>query len=153
MTPITTPAELKAYFATIATDLGAAFVYGNSERILNRQSSNLTYPVIWLEIPEMSMIRMGGLNRQFSTAFLCLSDAPADDFTGQDTALDAMHLLTEQVLQRMLADSHTFPVPFLFDIAGCRSEYKGRWSADDDWGWRTEFELTGGACENEDCCT
>lgn len=152
MLPITTPAELKAYFADIASDLGASFVYGNSERILNRQSSNLIYPVIWLEVPEITMLRNGTLQRQFGSAFLCLSDAPADDFDGQDSALDAMHTLTEQVLQRMLADSESQPVPFVFDIAGARSEYKGKWSADDDWGWRTEFDLVGAACENVDCC-
>lgn len=149
---VTTPGELKAYFADIAADLGCSFVYGNSERILNRQSSDLVYPVLWLEIPEISLRRSGTLHREFQSAFLCLTDRAADDFEGQDTALDEMHTLTEQVLQRMQADSEATPVPFLFDMAGARSEYKGKWSADDDWGWRTEFELTGAACESEDCC-
>lgn len=149
---VTTPADLKAYFAEIAADLGCSFVYGNSERILNRQSSDLVYPVLWLEIPEISLRRSGTLHREFQSAFLCLTDRAADDFEGQDTALDEMHTLTEQVLQRMQADSEATPVPFLFDMAGARSEYKGKWSADDDWGWRTEFELTGAACESEDCC-
>lgn len=149
---IRTPAELKAYFADIAADLGCSFVYGNSERILNRQLSNLTYPVLWLEVPAIRLKRDGTLQREFQTAFLCLSDTPPGDFEAQDTALDAMHTLTEQVLQRMQADSETQPVPFLFDMANANSEYKGQWSADDDWGWRTEFDLTGAACESEDCC-
>lgn len=153
MTPILTPADLKAYFATIADDLGCSFEYGNSERILNRQLSELQYPVLWLEIPDISLQRNGTLQRQFQSAFLCLSDAPADDYTGQDAALDAMHALTEQVLQRLQADSETQPTPFLFDMATARSEYKGKWSADDDWGWRTEFDLIGAACEDPDCCT
>lgn len=149
---VTTPGELKAYFADIAADLGASFVYGNSERILNRQLSNLTYPVLWLEIPEMRLRRDGTLKREFQSAFLCLTDRAADDFDGQDTALDEMHTLTEQVLQRMQADSEAHPVPFEFDMASARSEYKGKWSADDDWGWRTEFDLVGAACETEECC-
>lgn len=149
---IRTPAELKAYFAAIAADLGCTFVYGNSERILNRQSTGMIYPCLWLEIPEMRLVRNGSLQRVFSTAFLCLTDSPADDFDGQDNALDSMHALTEQVLQRLQSDSEASPVPFLFDMAGAASEYKGKWSADDDWGWRTEIEITGGACESEDCC-
>lgn len=149
---VTTPAELKAYFADIAADLNVSFVYGNSERILNRQLSSLTYPVLWLEIPEMRLTRSGTLQREFASAFLCLTDRASDDFDGQDTALDEMHTLTEQVLQRMQADSEASPVPFVFDMAGARSEYKGKWSADDDWGWRTEFELIGAACETADCC-
>lgn len=145
-------ADLKVYFAAVAADLGCSFEFGNSERILNRQLSDLQYPVLWLEIPDIRMRREGTLYREFQGAFLCLSDAPTDDYAGQDSALDAMYALTEQVLQRMQADSETLPMPFLFDMASARSEYKGKWSADDDWGWRTEFELTGAACENPDCC-
>jgi hypothetical protein len=150
---ITSPATLKSYFESIATDLGCSFVFGNSERILNRQQSGLQYPVLWLEIPEIRLFRNGTLQREFRSAFLCLTDRPADDFDGQDTALDEMHTLTEQVLQKMQADSEDIdPTPFLFDMANAFSEYKGKWSADDDWGWRTEFELIGAACESEDCC-
>lgn len=149
---ITSPATLKAYFAALASELGCSFVFGNSERILNRQQSDLQYPVLWLEIPEMRLIRNGTLQREFHSAFLCLTDRPADDFEGQDAALDEMHTLTEQVLQRMQADSESHPIPFLFDMHNAMSEYKGKWSADDDWGWRTEFELIGAACETEACC-
>lgn len=152
MAPILTHQDLRTYFAEIAADLGMAFEYGNSERILNRQNSNLQYPLLWLEIPEIRLRRDGILHRVFATAFLCLTDRAADDYDGHDTALDEMFVRTEQVLQRLQADSETLPVPFIFDMAGAASEYKGKWSADDDWGWRTEFELTGAACENEDCC-
>lgn len=149
---VSTPGQLKTYFADIAADLGCDFVYGNSERILNRQSSSLVYPVLWLEIPDISLKRTGSLTRIFQSAFLCLTDRAVDDFDGQDAALDEMHTLTEQILQRMQADSEAQPVPFIFDMSSARSEYKGKWSADDDWGWRTEFEMEGAACESEDCC-
>lgn len=149
---IKTPADLKAYFAAVAADLGASFEYGNSERILNRQQGDLVYPLIWLEVPEVSLRREGTLFRRFEAAFVCLENKEPDDYAGQDDALDAMHTLAEKVLQRLLADSEALPVPFIFDMAGARSEYKGKWSADDDWGWRTEFMLDGAACENEDCC-
>ncbi len=149
---ITNPATLKLYFAELAAEFGCSFVYGNSDRILNRQLSSLKYPVLWLETPEMRLRRNGTLVRDFHTAFLCLTDAPGGAEDVQDDALDEMHLLTEQVLQRMQADSETHPTPFLFDMEGAISEQKYKWSGDDDWGWRTEFELTGAACETEDCC-
>lgn len=146
MDPVRTPGELKAYLAGIATDLGCSFEYGNSERILNRQLGDLVYPVLWLEVPDIRMRREGTLMREFQSAFLLLSNKEPDDYAGHDAALDAMHALTEQVLQRIQADSESLPVPFLFDMAWAKSEYKGKWSADDDWGWRTEFELVGAAC-------
>lgn len=150
---IKTPADLKDYFAALATALNCSFEYGNSERILNRQLSNLTYPLLWLEVPDVRLIRDGGLKREFLCAFLFLSDAAVDDFAGQHTRLDEMFLLTEQALQTLQASStDEFPAPFDFDMEQAHSQYKAKWSADDDWGWRTEFRLIGAACETADCC-
>lgn len=150
---IHTPADLKDYFQGIATALGCDFAYGNSEKILNRQSSNLRYPVLWLEIPEIRLQRDGGLKREFASAFLILSDAPVDDFDAQDTRLDETFLLTEQVLQMLQSGSEDeYPAPYDFDMENSKSEHKPKWSADDDWGWRTEFTLMGAACEDLDCC-
>lgn len=149
---ITTPAELKTYFAGLATALGCSFEYGNSERILNRQNSQLIYPVLWLEVPDIQTLRDGGLKLKFSTAITFLTNADADDYSGQDGALDAMFALTMQALRQIMADSDTYPTPFEFDMAEAISEYKQKWSADDDWGWRTEFTLTGAACEYAGCC-
>lgn len=144
-----TPNDLRAKFAAIATALDCSFEYGNSERILNRQSSQLTYPLIWLEVPDIRMARSGGLKRVFASAFTVLSNAEIDDYTGQDAALDLTFLITENVIKHLSlgADGGEFE----FAPERCQSQYKGKWSADDDWGWRTEFDLTGVACENLDC--
>lgn len=149
---ITTPAELRAKFAEIATDLGCSFAYGNSDQILNRQTSSIQYPILWLEIPDIKLIRMGGLHRAYGISLLCLSDKAVNDLDGEANALDAMYLLTEQVLQRLQLDASATPAPFIFDMDGVVSEYKGAWSADDDWGWRTNIEIIGAACESADCC-
>lgn len=150
---IKTPADLKDYFAALATALGCSFEFGNSERIIQRQLSQLTYPLLWLEHPEVRLLRDGGLKREFQCAFLFLSNADVDDFAGQHTRLDEMFALTEQALQMLQASStDEFPAPFDFDMEQAQSQYKGKWSADDDWGWRTEFRLIGAACETADCC-
>lgn len=150
---IRTPQELKTYFQALATELGCSFEYGNSERILNRQKDQLIYPLIWLEVPAVRRDRStGGLTLEMEAAFICLDNREPDDYAGQDAALDAMLTLTEQILQRLQTDSEAQPSPFLFDMAGAVSEHKFKWSADDDWGWRTEFEITGAACESADCC-
>lgn len=150
---IKTASDLRDYFQALATALGCSFAYGNSERILNRQHSQLQYPVLWLEVPDIQMIRDGGLKRRFFAAFTFLSNADWDDEDGQNARLDEMYLLTEQALQTLQASAtDNFPPQFEFDMAMSRSEYKPKWSADDDWGWRTEFELLGAACESPDCC-
>jgi len=150
---IKTAADLRDYFQALATALSCSFVYGNSERILNRQHSQLTYPVLWLEVPDIQMIRDGGLKRRFFAAFTFLSNADWDDEAGQNARLDEMYLLTEQALQTLQASAtDNYPPGFDFDMEMSRSEYKPKWSADDDWGWRTEIELLGAACETPDCC-
>jgi hypothetical protein len=150
---IKSAADLKNYFQAMATALGCSFEYGASERILNRQHSQLIYPVLWLEVPEIQPIRSGGLKRRFYSAFTFLSNADWDDVAGQNARLDEMFLLTEQALQTMQASAtDNYPPQFDFDIESSRSEYKQKWSADDDWGWRTEFELLGAMCEDPECC-
>jgi len=150
---IKTASDLRDYFQALATALGCSFVYGASDRILNRQNSQLVYPVLWLEVPEIQMIRSGGLKRRFSSAFIFLSNADWDDEAGQNARLDEMYLLTEQALQTLQASAtDNFPPQFDFDMESASSQHKPKWSADDDWGWRTEFELIGAACESPDCC-
>lgn len=150
---IKSASDLKDYFAALATALGCSFEYGDSSRILNRQHSQLQYPVLWLEVPEVRMMRSGGLKRRFFSAFTFLSNADWDDEAGQNTRLDEMWLLTEQALQTLQASAtDNYPPQFDFDMESASSAYKQRWSADDDWGWRTEFELIGAVCENPDCC-
>lgn len=149
---MTTPNDLKTYFAQKAAALGLSFVYGASERILNRQSSDLTYPVLWLEVPDISVFRDGGLKKRFRAAFIILENREADDYDGQDNTLDALWLKTETLLSTIQADSEAGVVDFDFDMTRCESQHKPKFSADDDWGWRTELTIVGGACEMPNCC-
>lgn len=135
----------------MATTLGCSFEMGNSERILNRQSSQLQYPLLWLEYPEVGRQRNGQLMREWHGAFLFLTDKSPDDYAGQNSALDEMLTLTEQALGLMQTDAEATPPTFLFNQDEAESQYKGKWSADDDWGWRTEFTLKTPICECEDC--
>lgn len=143
--------ELKAYFKQVAADLGLTFEYGSTERILNRQSSNLIYPLLWLEAPDMEIFRSGGLKKRFSTAFVILSNVNPDDYEGQDNIVDICANLVIQVLQRMQKDADENRL-FEFDMGRTFSQQKQWWSADNDWGWRTEFDLVVGQCEKIDCC-
>jgi hypothetical protein len=122
------------------------FVMGGSERILNRENSIINYPVVWLEIPDISWINDGGLKRRYSGAFVVLMSAPQDDWTREDADLDTTLTITNKILARMQYDAQDEGL-FEFDIEGATTNHKGKWSGDNDWGWRTEFELIGDACE------
>lgn len=149
---MTSLTDLKDYFAFKADDLGLSFAFGASERILNRQSGQLEYPVLWLEVPDISVFRDGGLKKRFRGAFVILDCRAADDYDGQDASLDAMWAKTEALLASIQQDSEDGAVEFDFDMSRCESQHKPKFSADDDWGWRTEFSIVGAACESPDCC-
>lgn len=143
------PTDVRDYFEAIATDLGLSFQYGSSERILNRQSSNLLYPCLWLEKPDISHFRSGGLKRVFESAYVVLISCAPDDYEAIDTAQNESDILTEKILNRLEADADA-PAQFEFDRKECSSDVIESWSADADTGWRTEFRLTLGVlCETD----
>jgi len=140
--PVTDYESFVAYFRNLA-DVNVAlqdFVVGNSERILNRETSIINYPILWLEVPEIGIYQRGGYKERYSSAFLVLKNAPGDDWTQEETDLKETQAIVRQILVRMQDDAETGL--FDFDINGCTIMHKGKWSGDNDWGWRVEFELT-----------
>lgn len=137
--------DFVGYFRTLASehvDL-KDFVTGGAERILNRQNSNISYPVLWLEYPDIS-IRDGYLTR-YQGAFLVLAAAPADAQDQEDENLDTCQSIIQDIIARMVDDADNGL--FEFDMSGVSIQYKGNWGGDNDWGWRVEFALDGTACD------
>ncbi len=143
--------DYKAWWAGTAAALNLDFIYGGSDRILNRQNMNITYPCIWVGVPEVRRTRASGaLKKLFDGWFIVLQNAPTDDNEEQDTALNDMDDLTEQVLTRMY--NAAMAGQFEFDPEETISYYKAKQTADDGWGWFTEFKMTGGqTVEYPDC--
>jgi hypothetical protein len=144
------PSDLSIYFKAIADALEISFVYGASERILNRQSSNLEYPVLWLEKPSMSRETGGGYRAKFQSAFVVLISCPVDDYEAEDAAQDLAWELTEKILNRMAIEADEAPPMFEFDVRDSSSDIVERWSGDNDTGWRTEFMLVSSYCQTDD---
>lgn len=131
-----------AYFKALATSFGFSFEYGGSERILNRQSSQLRYPVLWLEVPDVRLIGSGGLRRNFVGAFCLLNNVEPDDYAAQDAILDDLLDKCVLITQQMRTDveqNHLFE----FDPDGTTYEARTKWSADDDFGWRVSYTIIG----------
>jgi len=150
---VKTPNDLRLLFSGLATALDISFQYGSSERILNRQSSNLIYPVLWLEKPDVQRIRSGGYKQRYDAAFAVLIACQPDDYTAINKAQDDAFMLTERILNRLTfgAELEVDGGPlYEFDRNGCESQPIEGWSADADTGWRTEFTLIFGVhCETD----
>lgn len=119
----------------------ADFVVGGSERILNRELSRITYPVMWLEHPDISPYYKGGANARFIGAFAILYNAPADDWEKEEADLDASLAICFSIINKMVEDAEEGR--FHLDMDDIEINHKGRWSGDNDWGWRVGFAIGG----------
>lgn len=132
--------QYKSYFESLAVSLGCSFVYANRGRVLAKQLSQIEYPLLWLPVPEVRLNLADGKQYIFQGAAVFLTHADADDYEGQDAALNNMLSLATQAVQQMEADSAD---NFIFDPLAVEMNHVAHWSADNNWGWKIEFELGG----------
>lgn len=141
------------YFRNLAknhTDI-KDFVVGGSERILNRQNSEIEYPILWLEIPDINPKGSESLKLNFDSAFLVLKNAAIDDWDQEEADLHETLIIVVDILTRMVEDDDESIIEFDIDTANI--EWKGKQTGDNDWGWRVPFRLRGYAessCVNSD---
>lgn len=138
-------ASYRRYFANLATQMGLHFVWATNGRVLNRQLSQVTYPMLWCPVPDISMDRTEGDRYKFSGAIVLLTNCPADDLDAQDRALEKMLDTARQAIVNMADDAED---QFAFDPDAVPMEQVSFWSADNDWGWKLEFEIISGTI----CC-
>jgi hypothetical protein len=142
---MTSYSEYVDYFRTLAAAHSKLkqFVVGGSERILNRNRTTIEYPILWLEVPEVSMSRGGSETEYsaiFSGAFLVLENAQPDNWEREDADLNNTLNICMQILARMESDADADEWSISLD--NINIEHKGRWGDDNDWGWRVNFEIS-----------
>jgi len=115
-------------------------VHGNSERILQRDRSNIAYPVLWLETPDINPRDVAGLRHDYQGTILVLTNAQAGDWDKEDEQLDKMLIIVNDLLQKMYEDYEAGTLQE-FRVNGA-IEHKGRWGTDNDWGWRFSFTIS-----------
>jgi hypothetical protein len=130
----------KSYFESLATHLGCTFVYANKGRVLDKQLSQIIYPLLWVPVPEVRLNLEHGRQYIFQGAMVFLKNAPSDDYTAQDTALATMLTLATNGIAKLQIDAED---NFEFDPESVAMEHVAFWSADNDWGWKVEFEIGG----------
>lgn len=115
------------------------FVVGGAERILNRMRQEIRYPICWLEVPDVTLYEKGGLKAIYNGAFLILANAEKDDWDMEETDLDVCLQACYDFINQMVEDAEE--ELFDMDLKSISVTHKGKWSSDNDWGWRVEFEI------------
>jgi hypothetical protein len=138
------------YFRSLATSHTEIndFVYGGSERILNRERIDLDYPVLWLELPDI--VPFSGesdLRLRFVTGLMVLQATP-QDFEQEDDAMNKTYQIALGILQKLMTDAEAGL--FDFDVRSAVLQPRPPFSGDNDHGWHIEFDLSISA---SDCLT
>ncbi|MEL6140044.1 MAG: hypothetical protein AAFU67_00330 [Bacteroidota bacterium] len=151
--PVNTYAEFNNYFRTLATEhVGINdFVQGLSERPLNRETSRINYPIVWLQYPDVVSIGQGeNLRFKYEFDLYFLSNAPIDDWDREEENMSLLEGIAKDFLARLHYDARqrefefNYTKPVLFAVTA--------WSADNLHGWRLEasIETIGEFCYDPD---
>jgi hypothetical protein len=134
-------ATYKAYFATLAAALGCDFVWAHKGRVMDREAHSIAYPLLWCPVPDVRLDTDGKDRYVFTGALVLLTACAADDYAGQDAACENMLELSRTAVGeiRTGADDGLF----VFDPDRVELEQVSFWTADNDHGWKVEFEITG----------
>lgn len=139
------------YFETIAAEHLSIndFVYGGSQRILARETSDLAYPVLWLEIPDVvPFTGDSDLRLRFAGGMMILQNTP-QDFDEEDDAMNITYGIAIGIIQRLMDDAENGL--FDFDPTNAVLQAKPPFSGDNDHGWHIDFDISisASACLNE----
>lgn len=116
-----------------------------SERLVTSTRSRLSYPLLFLEWPEIPLLNYGSANTMisFNAAFAILDEAGEDDWMRQDAIMTETLTAVLQILIRMKSDSEGLNKKFLyFDLSRVVIQPLDNLLIDSCYGWRAEFVVS-----------
>lgn len=131
------------YFNVIANDHIdiQSFTFGDSEKILSEENSNLNFPCLWLETPDVKLKEShGDISFNLNGSFVVLEKCPPDEWLRQRWKLDQTMRMTYEILRRMCSDvdenNH-----FQFDRNEVEIYPIINYNGSPMVGWRAEFNI------------
>lgn len=140
----TTLPDFIAYFRRLAQQhqvLRGSFVHGAAGRIIAGSRSELSYPLLWLETPTLTLSDKDGTAPygQRHSAFVVLASAPPGDYEAQDAAWAQTEAIALDVLSYLWADKKRRKIKF--DLSERPLEAVATLTVAGEIGWRYEFSL------------
>lgn len=151
----TTYSELVTYFEALpatVTELQGATV-GDDEAILNLQNSQIRYPHLWVETPEVLFGGLGDADRvkRFRFALVVIENEPIKTNAQANAKLSDTLAVLEKVYARIIADAEDDDANFTLVYKDEALDPIRRWSGDNGYGWRGNIEIELERCECDDC--
>lgn len=140
-----------AYFRqlAVANKQLTSFVCGTQARIISGNRSGLTYPLLWLEMPSLSLTEKDGTDPsgKRSCALVVLTNLPGKGTKAE--VEDELWQLTEAIALQVIARMRRDRKKRLFSFDGnVELEAVSTLTVANEIGWRFEFEMvkTAGLC-------
>ncbi len=116
-----------------------------SERLVNDTRSRITYPLLFLEWPEIPISDFGSSSPMidFRTGIVILDQCPKDDWEKQDIIMNQTYLATIQVLAKIQESTKGLNKRFFsIDLSKVSIMPLDSLLIDSAYGWRMEFGVT-----------
>lgn len=130
-----TLSEFETYFLAFKDDITEIkdVVFGDEEEILNRQSSKISYPCMWVETPQPTFLYdPAGIRLEWPIAFIV--NVPRGAGAEERAARSAMLLVAQKAWAKLEAGEAEGRFQFV------RNQDEGdpilKYSGDNDTGWR-----------------
>jgi hypothetical protein len=122
-------------------DLGGRMIVGDIRRFLEETRSDLTYPLLWVEYPNMylSKIDAGGMWYEASTGFTVLKNEEVGDHEKADLIWrETASIATDLVLRlNQISKAEGFE----FEFSSLPMEPINPLTVANDFGWRVGFRI------------
>lgn len=147
---IRTLADIQEHFRRIAAaspDI-ADVVVGDSEEIISLERSRLTYPLLWLETPQINWSLENVGEREYTLFFVVLINVKPENWQHQNYILHRTLEITNRILTK-LRDDHREDILKLGSSA--QSDPIMGWGTDFDYGYRTRISIQAPLSKCEPC--
>ena len=125
------------------------FVYGSSKKILNRQRSKIKYPCLWCEVPDADQKESEEDGGMFDGALVILHNYKEGNDQQQLEREESTFQIMQQLVTKLFHMKSEGDVQLL--NKSIKIEPIDPWSADNDLGWRIDFQLqTVSGCYEDD---
>jgi hypothetical protein len=123
------------------SDLGGRMVVGDIRRFLEETRSELTYPLLWVEYPNMYLSRndSGGMWYEASSGFTILKNEEVGDHDKADDIWRETASIATDVILKLHAIARTSG--FEFEFSSLPMEPINPLTVANDFGWRVGFRI------------
>lgn len=140
--PYTTYSQLASYFAGLTAtvpDIKSVTV-GSDEADLNLQNSQIIYPLLRVETPEVGYVGEDeNMEVRFAFRMFVLTNEPLKTNPAENSALSSTELIMRKLIKRLWTDADAG----LFDIirGDKKADAVRAWSGDNVFGWWVEVTI------------